>query len=55
MLQKKKTLKIKYKPEKPTFIANVSYNLFPFQLTTGMALLEIVFADISITFFTEIL
>ena len=49
----RKTLKTKYKPEKATFIANISYNLFPFWLTMGMILLETVFADISITFSTD--
>ena len=40
-------LKTKYKPEKATFIVNISQ-------TMGMILLETVFADISITFFTEV-
>ena len=46
---------MKYKPEKPTFIANVSDNSFPFRLITGMVSLETVFTDISIKFFTEVL
>ena len=43
-------LKNIYKLEKVTFIANISYNPFPFRLTTGMVSLETVYADISITF-----
>ena len=42
------------KIEKASFIANISYNLFPFRLTVGLILLEILFEDISITFFTEV-
>ena len=49
-----KTQKTKYKPEKATFIANISNNLFPFWLTAGMMLLETVFADSSIAFSTEV-
>ena len=49
-----KVLKTKYKLEKATFIASISYNLFPFRLTMGMILLEIVFGDINIIFFTEV-
>ena len=50
----KKTLKTKCKPEKASFNANILYNLFHFRLTKGIILLETVFADISITFFTEV-
>ena len=35
-----------YKLEKVTFIANISYNSFPFRLTTGMVSLKTVYADI---------
>ena len=42
------------KLEKATVISNMSYNLFLFWLTMGMILLETVFLDISITFFTEV-
>ena len=47
-------MKAKHKLEKATFIANISYNLFLFQLTAGMTFLKTVFADINILFFTEV-
>ena len=50
----RKTLKTKYKPEKATGVAKISYNLFHFRLTTSMISLKAVFVDISITFFTEV-
>ena len=39
----RKTLKTRYKPEKSTFIAHISYNLLPFRLTTVMISLETVY------------
>ena len=50
----KKTLKTKCKPEKASFNANILYNIFLFGLNKGIILLETVFAEISITFFTEV-
>ena len=49
-----KNSETKLKLENAIFIANVSYDLFPFQLTTGMISLKAVFVDINITFFTDV-